>query len=231
MHKAYDFTKPPNISSFLRYILGDGLIVVEGDQHKFLRKSTMPAFSFRHIKDLYPVMWEKAKLMTSLIQEEVTRGVSEKGEDPHIIEVSPWASRATLDIIGVAGLGREFNMLRRSADPLLDVYEELLEPAPEKILFSVTSFVFGIRLVKMLPWKMNNLFNYLSRRLDEICMPMMKQKKTMIEKSKDGNFDVLSLLIKSGNFTDRELKDQLLTFLAAGYVTMRIVPTQRTDLS
>ena len=132
--------------------------------------------------------------------------------DPHVIEVSPWASKATLDIIGVAGLGREFNMLRRSADPLLDVYEELLEPATEKLLFSAASFALGIRFIKLLPWKMNNLFDYLSRRLNEICIPMMKQKKTMIEQSKDGNFDVLSLLIKSGNFTDSELKDQLLTF-------------------
>ncbi|KAF3007241.1 hypothetical protein E8E14_009234 [Neopestalotiopsis sp. 37M] len=219
VHKAYDFVKPPNISGFLRYILGDGLIVVEGDQHKFLRKSTMPAFSFRHIKDLYPVMWGKAMLMTSLIQEEVSGVASEKGQDPHVIEVSPWASKATLDIIGVAGLGREFNMLRRSADPLLDVYEELLEPATEKLLFSAASFALGIRFIKLLPWKMNNLFDYLSRRLNEICIPMMKQKKTMIEQSKDGNFDVLSLLIKSGNFTDSELKDQLLTFLAAGHET------------
>ena len=35
------------------------------------------------------------------------------------------------------------------------------------------------------------------------------------------HFDVLSLLIKSDNFTDNELKDQLLTFLAAGYVIIQ----------
>ncbi|CRK40219.1 hypothetical protein BN1723_005204 [Verticillium longisporum] len=63
VNKCYDFTKPNKISSFLRHILGDGLIIVEGDKHKFLRKNTMPAFRFRHIKNLYPMMWTKAEAL------------------------------------------------------------------------------------------------------------------------------------------------------------------------
>ncbi|KAM0816063.1 hypothetical protein AB5N19_01864 [Seiridium cardinale] len=219
VHKAYDFVKPPKISGFLRHVLGAGLIVVEGDQHKFLRKNTMPAFHFRHIKDLYPMMWKKAVLMTTTIREEVFERGSEKAKGSDVIEVSTWASRATLDIIGIAGLGREFNMLKKSSDPLLDVYEQLLDPAAEKILFSVASFVFGIQFVRMLPWKMNKQFKYLTGRLNEICLPMMQEKKALITKSEDSHFDVLSLLVKSGNFTDMELKDQLLTFLAAGHET------------
>jgi cytochrome P450 len=217
VHRAYDFVKPPKISGFLRHVLGDGLIVVEGEQHKFLRKSTMPAFAFRHIKDLYPMMWEKAVLMTTTIQDEM--GKSDSAEDKELIEVSTWASKATLDIIGIAGLGREFNVLKRAQDPLLDVYEQLLEPAPEKLLFAMSSFVFGLSFVRLLPWKMNRLFKYLTDRLNEICLPMMQEKKELIAKSKDGHFDVLSLLIKSDQYSDGELKDQLLTFLAAGYVT------------
>lgn len=213
VHKAYDFIKPPKISGFLRHVLGAGLIVIEGDQHKFLRKKTMPAFSFRHIKDLYPMIWTKATLMTTALCREV---VESKGKDSVVVELTTWASRVTLDIIGVAGLGREFNMLQKSEDPLLDVYEQLLEPAPEKLAFAMSSFLFGISFVRLLPWRMNNLFKHLTNQLNEICMPMMQQKKEAIIKAKDDNFDVLSLLIKSENFTDHELKDQLLTFLAAG---------------
>jgi len=40
----------------MRYIVGDGLLVVEEDEHKFLRSNTMPAFCFRYIKELYPMM-------------------------------------------------------------------------------------------------------------------------------------------------------------------------------
>ncbi|KAI8623353.1 cytochrome P450 [Xylariaceae sp. FL1651] len=219
VHRAYDFIKPPKLSGFLRYVLGDGLIIVEGDQHKFLRKNTMPAFSFRHIKDLYPMMWTKAVAMTATLREQALESAGGKDKNTGIVELSSWASRVTLDIIGIAGLGREFNMLKKSEDPLLDIYEQLLEPAPEKLVFAMSSIAFGISFVRFLPWKMNNLFKYLTGRLNEICMPMIQEKKVAIIKTADDHFDILSLLIKSNNFTDRELKDQLLTFLAAGHET------------
>lgn len=50
VQKSYDFERPGRLRNFLRRILGDGLIIVEGDEHKFQRKHIMPVFSFRHIK-------------------------------------------------------------------------------------------------------------------------------------------------------------------------------------
>ncbi|KAI0431743.1 cytochrome P450 [Xylaria sp. FL1042] len=216
VHKPYDFIKPPKISGFLRHVLGDGLIMVEGDQHKFLRKNTMPAFSFRHIKDLYPMMWTKSALMCDALQEALETG---EGKDTKAIDLSNWTSRVTLDIIGVAGMGREFNMLKKSEDPILNIYEQLLEPNPEKLAFAMSSILFGLHFVRLLPWKMNSLFKYLTTTLSDLCMPMLQEKKDAIFNSKDDNFDILSLLIKSGNFTDAQLRDQLLTFLAAGHET------------
>ncbi|KAI0968932.1 cytochrome P450 [Xylaria arbuscula] len=216
VNKPYEFIKPPKISGFLRHILGDGLIMVEGDQHKFLRKNTMPAFSFRNIKDLYPMMWEKSVLMSDVLKEALEIG---EGKETNIIDLANWTSRVTLDIIGVAGMGREFNMLKKTEDPLLGIYEQLLEPAPEKLAFAMTSIWLGLPFVGLLPWKMNGLFKHLTTTLSDYCMPMLQEKKDAIFNSKDDHFDVLSLLIKSGNFTDPQLRDQLLTFLAAGHET------------
>ena len=57
----------------------------------------MPAFSFRHVKDLYPVFWAKSMEMMRAISVQVTAaGVTD-------VEVNGWASRDTLDIIGLAG--------------------------------------------------------------------------------------------------------------------------------
>ncbi|KAI1270529.1 cytochrome P450 [Xylariaceae sp. FL1019] len=215
VHKAYDFIKPPKISGFLHHVLGDGLIVIEGDQHKFMRKNTMPAFSFRHIKNLYPMMWAKAESMTAMIRQEIVQ--ADKTSDD--IELLGWASKVTLDIIGLAGMGREFNMLKKSEDPLLDVYEQLLEPAPEKLVFSMCCFIFGLSFIRLLPWHMNNVFNHLTSSVDRICMSMVRDKKKTMVKKEEDHFDILSLLIKSNNFTDHQLKDQLLTFLAAGHET------------
>ncbi|KXJ85886.1 cytochrome P450 [Microdochium bolleyi] len=233
VHRPYDFAKPPNVAGFLRHVLGDGLIVVEGDQHKFLRKNSLPAFSFRHIKDLYPMIWNKALLLSAALRVDAAEASAKgyslatntgKQELPSwahagTVELNTWASRVTLDIIGVAGLGREFNMLKRNADPLMAVYEELLEPTKEKLAFFLATAMLGEKVVKFLPWRMNQVFKRLTTSLADLCRPMMQDKRDAIVKKGDDHFDVLSLLVKSDNFSDKELTDQLLTYLAAGHET------------
>jgi cytochrome P450 len=210
-HRSYDFIKPPKIVAFLKPLLGEGLIVVEGDRHKFLRKSSSPAFTFRNIKNLYPMMWDKAVALTAAIRDEVDQAGG-------AMELRTWTSKATLDIIGIAGLGRNFDTLRNAEDPLFKAYEQLLQPSRGKVAHAILSMVLGMRLVSRLPWSQSRKFNSLTGTLGDICRALIREKREGIEKKADDHFDVLSLLIKSGNFLDGELTDQLLTFLAAGYV-------------
>jgi cytochrome P450 len=210
VHNCYDFAKPKRISGFLRHVLGDGLIIVEGEQHKFLRKNSTPAFHFRHIKELYPMMWNKSETLTKAIAQDITASRSS------VVELTGWASKVTLDIIGIAGLGRKFDAVEKKVDPLADIYEQLLEPDREKLVFAMLSLALGLPIIRLIPWKMNDLFNYLTGSLNQLCYPMIKEKKAAIMEKGDDHFDVLSLLIKSNNFSDEALKDQLLTFLAAG---------------
>ncbi|KAL2130253.1 hypothetical protein VTI74DRAFT_6692 [Chaetomium olivicolor] len=218
-HKCYDFAKPRRIAAFLRLIIGDGLITLEEDRHKFLRRSTQPAFHVRHITDLYPMMWTKAGILTRRLKSEIANGVNAESKGSAVLELTGWASRVTLDIIGIAGMGREINAVEKASDPLQELYEELLEPDREKIVFAALNLGFGYPLIKMLPWKMNQLFVYLTTSLDNICRDLIREKRHAIVQKEDDHFDILSLLIKSNNFDDEVLKDQLLTFLAAGHET------------
>jgi cytochrome P450 len=221
VHKCYDFAKPKLISAFLRRILGDGLIILEEDQHRFLRKNTMPAFHVRHIKDLYPMMWAKAGVLTRTLTREIENAAAVEGEDAKgssVIELTNWASKVTLDIIGIAGMGREMNVVEKASDPIQELYEELLEPDREKLLFAMMSLAVGFPVVRLLPWKMNKLFIYLTTSLSQVCRDLVKEKREAVLKKDDDHFDILSLLIKTNDFDDEVLKDQLLTFLAAGYV-------------
>ena len=156
---AYDFVKPKKIANFLRKVLGDGLILVEGDVHKFQRKRAMPAFSFRHVKDLYPMMFRKALALTDVISAELA---VQPQLDPGTIcgktEINSWASKATLDIIGIAGMGKELNVLKNSDDPLVRNYDELLEPDMEKLFYFLLSAFLSPGLVRLLPWRMNEVF-------------------------------------------------------------------------
>ncbi|KAK0630392.1 cytochrome P450 [Bombardia bombarda] len=176
----YYFAKWDCVCSFLRPILGDGLVVVEGEQHKFLRKNTMPAFKFGRLKELYPMMWEKAVMLSETLKERVAAGES-------TIDMGVWASKVTLDIIGVAGLGRELNALKSPDDPLLKQFAELVKPNKAKFIYFFLTSLFPPSLVHKLP-------------------------------------------LKSKNFTESELVDQLLTFLAAGHETIFSVFTWATHL-
>jgi cytochrome P450 len=71
----------------------------------------LPAFAFRHIKDLYPTFWTKAKEVTEKMTETIKADAAYKEQGSAVIEVGEWASRVTLDIIGVAGMGHDFSSI------------------------------------------------------------------------------------------------------------------------
>lgn len=49
-----------------------------------------------------------------------------------------------------------------------------------------------------------------------IAEDLVREKREAIVGKGDDNFDILSLLIRSDNFSESELVDQLLTYLVAG---------------
>jgi hypothetical protein len=64
-----DFIKPRHFISALGRIFGVGILLAEGDEHKVQRKNLMPAFAFRHIKELYPSFWRKSREMVDRVAE------------------------------------------------------------------------------------------------------------------------------------------------------------------
>ncbi|CAG8957287.1 hypothetical protein HYFRA_00010710 [Hymenoscyphus fraxineus] len=217
VRKSYDYEKPTEVRNFLREILGDGLILTEGDEHKFQRKHLLPAFSFRHIKELIPVFWSRSIAM----REQIIKEMQETGEPDgqSVVELNHWASKVTLDIIGVAGLGRDFRALSNADDPLVKNYDELLEPTSEKLVYFVCNLIFGRRLVSWMPWRLNERLMTTTGTLREFCLEFLQQKKEVMKMESAEQLDILSLLIKSNCFSDETLIDQLLTFIAAGHET------------
>lgn len=213
--KAYDFQKVPTISSTLRLVLGDGLVVAEGDVHRFQRKNLNSVFSFRHIKDLYPLMWSKSVEFINAINAEIsTSGSPETG---CVIEVIEWANRATLDIIGVAALGRDFHSLRKDEDELASLYEWIFRIDFSKKLWFAINLLLPKKVIHLLPWKTHREMMSRSMALRSTCGHLLKSKRNAMEKDGFEGVDTLTHLMRFGNFSDQELVDQLLTILAAGY--------------
>ncbi|XXG98859.1 hypothetical protein Hte_005189 [Hypoxylon texense] len=229
VHNSYDFEKPQNMRKFLGSVLGKGLVTTEGDEHKFLRKNSLNAFSFRRVKGLYPMIWKNSIAFTEALEDNIRQQSAKADEtsDPPKgkAEITRWASKVTLNIIGIAGLGHDFNVLQNSDDPLVENYETIFNPSKQMLLYFILSAWFSVRLVRMLPWKMNQVFEQATVALRRICSQLVRDKREAIRKNEGDNVDILSLLIQSENFSDNDLCDQLLTYLAAGHDTSALALT------
>lgn len=115
---TYDFEKSWGLRAFLARALGFGLILSEGAEHKRQRKALTPAFNIRKIRELYGLMWSKTNILLTELAKQT----------PGTVEVTDWASRLTLDIIGPTAMGKDFNSLQTEGHPVAKAFEELLEP-------------------------------------------------------------------------------------------------------
>lgn len=220
--RAYDYQKPAIARRFLKRILGRGLIVVEGKEHKVQRKSVAPAFQGRVIKELIPIFWRKSCEFVNVVATEAQIGLNAtQKERSGVVEINSVAQRITLDIIGVAVLGREFNTLTNSDDELAQQYSTILDPERGNVfLYLAINIIFPgwlIRKVKL--WKHNYRIANAAFRLREICAQLLADKKAALKENPGKDIDILSVLMRSGSFDDDGLISQLLTFLAAGHET------------
>jgi len=229
--KNYDFIKPAQVQSGLGRLLGIGVLLAEGDEHKIQRRNLMPAFAFRHLKNLYPTFWEKScaavKAMTVDIKEkeagkgaEIITEDAEKGEKGvAYIEAGSWASRATLDIIGVAGLGKDFGAIDDPDTLLNHTYRTVFKPSRQAQILGLLNIYLPGSFVRRLPIKRNGEIEAAAAVIRTVCRQLIREKKEKLEKNQLTDIDILSVALESGGFTEENLVDQLMTFLAAGHET------------
>ncbi|PGH16523.1 hypothetical protein AJ79_01628 [Helicocarpus griseus UAMH5409] len=225
---TYDFQKPGRVAEFLARVIGYGLILSEGATHKKHRKALNPAFNIKNIRALYGLMWEKTGLFLEGLEGDMKKnpwaeaGTSaEKGVGK--VEMSEWASRLTLDIIGPAAMGRDFRSMQSSEHAVADAFMSILEPTKEKIAFLGINFIFPQWFTRALPWKLNKVITNTTGVLRSLCLDIVREKRaTLISTkatAKELETDILGTMMVGGDFTDDELVDQMLTFLAAGHET------------
>jgi cytochrome P450 len=214
-------------------LLGVGILLAEGDEHKFQRKHLMPAFAFRHIKNLYPVFWSKAKENVFKMVEHVNTGGIDKSlipnQDPEksndnadstpVIDVGSWSARATLDIIGVAGMGKDFGAIQDEDALLSRTYRKIFKPNRGAMILGLLGVLLPSWFLRNLPIKRNSDIEDAARVIRDTCKQEIKEKKERLLRKDNSDVDILSIALESGGFTDENLADQMMTFLAAGHET------------
>lgn len=225
--KSYEFIKPATVRGIGR-ILGVGILLAEGEEHKIQRKNLLPAFAFRHIKNLYPMFWAKSRecviAMTETIKAEaMTReksgDIEKTPSDLAVLEVGAWASRVALDVIGVAGMGRDFGSIKDPNTEICETYLKVFQPSQEAQILGLLGFFLPLWIVRRIPVKRNGELEGAATAIRSICHGLVQEKKAKMEKGILEDKDILSVALESGAFTDDNLVDQVMTFMGAGHET------------
>ena len=220
---TYTWVKPHDFKTMMFPLLGNGIFLAEGNIHAQQRKALAPGFSISSIKTLSPIFWRKALLLSRLWQFELKKeDVQSKS-----IEILDWLSRATLDIIGEAGFGADFDSLHHPDTPIRQAYQRFF-------IFDNWSRLFhGLhsqtRLARFLPMKANYELMASRRRVlnlasEIICDKQSKRLSQTLSREKN----IIALIVRdnstsngklSGNMTFDTMRDQVMTFLGAGHDT------------
>ena len=239
--KSYSFIKPPLVTRDIGNILGKkGLLFAEGEEHKVQRKSLLPAFSHGHIKGLVPGFWSKGVEMTEKVAEVVRSsrdGTGDGGEDGVVVQMGRWFSLVTLDIIGSCGFGYEFRALEsasvsggsniedKSGSELADAYNTIFNTGGPSRIVAMLAMIFPFQLVRSLPLKRTRDVAHAESTIRRVTAQIVAAKKSTLatspEDSESG--DILSIMLKSNAYTGPDgecsMRDQMMTFLAAGHET------------
>ncbi|KAF9559572.1 cytochrome P450 [Agrocybe pediades] len=108
MH-SNDYQKPEPAIYHVKRIIGQGVLLVEGDVHKQQRKILNPAFGTPQIRQLTEIFVDKAIELRDVWNSEIQKQNKSSGEG--IVDAMSWLSRMTLDVIGRAGFDYDFQAL------------------------------------------------------------------------------------------------------------------------
>lgn len=222
--KAYSCFPRQSISRARnRAIVGNGLLAVDDDvEHKIHKRNLLPAFAFRHVRELFPIFWTKA----SELVERLDRVV----EPSKNIDLRPRTLRAALDVIGVAAWGNDFNTLANPTSDLLPQYSQLFQGSPRantqaKIMYGLGLLVLMHKLAHLFPCEFFTNVAQGKRALRQACFEAIELKRKGLKNKLHSRHDILNVALASEEFGDDALVDHMLTILIAGHETSGLAAT------
>lgn len=200
----YNYPKPVRAKLWMVRILGEGVLLAEGDEHIHQRKSLAPGFSIQSIRALYPVFWQKSLLLTKLWKEEMDAD-SVKSKPFEVLE---WLNRTTLDIIGAAGFGVDINSLENPEAPIREAYRLVFAfDIGSRILHGLQAFIPS---TKYIPAKMNRDMESSRKIILKTATDIIDEKQEQAAQ-RTNHKDIIALIAKD-NLKMKEAGEEGLSF-------------------
>ncbi|GJE84506.1 cytochrome P450 [Phanerochaete sordida] len=234
------YQRPASGRYQLSRLVGPGVLVTEEEQHRHQRRVMNPAFGPAQVRELTEVFMDVSNALRDIWQSEVAKA----GEGPTVVDASSWLGRATLDIIGRAGFGYDFEALNPSgaANELNQAFATLftMPVAPRDRFFAfLQATIPPLRIFKTAG---NRKAEEAQKVMRRIGMQLIQQRKAAIQSEKGRGVerkditerDLLTLLIRANMSTDipenQRLSDdevlaQVPTFIVAGHETTATATT------
>lgn len=217
----YNFPKPVRAKLWMVRILGEGVLLAEDDTHVSQRKTLSPGFSIQAVRGFHPIFWEKALLMAKLMKQEMDADLVFAKS----FEVLEWFNRCTLDIIGRAGFGYEINCLERPEELIREAYRLVFKfDLATRVLHGVQAFFPSTQYV---PAQGNRDVARARSIIVDKATEIIRKRLHLAEVDTRGK-DVLTLVAKENKrlkgigepgLSFDTMRDQVMTFLAAGHDT------------
>ncbi|GLB35548.1 putative cytochrome p450 [Lyophyllum shimeji] len=220
-----DIYEKPDVARYnLSRVLGEGVLVVEGDKHRQQRKVMNPAFGPSQVRELTEIFFAKAiQLRDIWAADNANQGGASR------VDALSWLSRTTLDVIGLAGFNYNFNAL--SEDPgqneLNAAFSVMFKAGIKLSLIPLLRGWFP--LLRFLRTEQDAKADEARKTMNRIANQLLRESKASIhDKSEWKTRDLLSLLVKSNmdtaipenqRMTDQDVLAQVPTFLVAGHET------------
>ncbi|KAJ3480235.1 hypothetical protein NLI96_g8502 [Meripilus lineatus] len=227
-HSA-EYKRPALSRKFVAKMFGEGILFAEG------RRIMNPAFGPAQIRDLTSLFLEKSIQLRDIW----ATSLHETDDNGTRIDILSGLSKMTLDVIGLAGFGYEFNALNPSGEvnPLGQALNEILSSGTPTSIAGLMSGL--IPAFQHLPTKRARKTKAARETMLKIGTKLVAERKALIlaastnkdtkvsSKDLDGR-DLLTLLMKanmasdipeSQKLSDEEVVSQIPTFFIAGHET------------
>ncbi|KDQ64164.1 hypothetical protein JAAARDRAFT_201555 [Jaapia argillacea MUCL 33604] len=227
---GYNFTKSPDRRELTRILIGEGLIFVEGDDHKRHRKVMLPAFGGPESKALFPIFRSTVQQLMELWKD----SISNDGGQSSVLNVPFWLGRATLDAIGEAAFDYKFGALDGSDSELGPAYNNLFSdafalPSTLKIFIQSATKYIPIPVIRAaynkLPVESLKRIRGTSDLANKVAKDLVETKGEALLHGKASR-DVMTLLVKANASTNAkaqlseiEMLSQMRTLMLAGHET------------
>ncbi|UZJ57204.1 hypothetical protein CBS101457_006524 [Exobasidium rhododendri] len=200
--QSYEYPKPEGSRKFLEELLGNGLLVAEGDVHKRQKKILQPAFSVSAIRNLTPTFFRHsndfAEVLAKLVdstegpsdeaviagQSALSSAKSEKGKP--VFDISYWLSKVTLDIIGDAGFDHQFQaVISKDGDEISTAFGNMMRTTvsftPLIFLQFVLQSIPGLGWIRFLPTKRREVILNTHEVLQRASKRIITRKRVEIQ--------------------------------------------------